>query len=400
MKKISTIILASLLVLGLVGCKGEETPKEKEKVTLTVWGSQEDQEMLKGMVDSFKAAYPEKEYTINFGVVSEADAKTKVLEDPAAAADVFSFANDQIRELVGAGALAKIGGEYRTTIEKDNVPGSVEASMIGEDLYAFPSTADNGYFMYYNKSVIADPSSLDTILNQAQAAGKKVFMDVSNGWYIASFFLGNGCTFKLTDDGKQELVDFASEKGYKAAEAIQKFVNHPAFITGDDNVLKAGMADGSIVAGVSGTWNAQDISKSLGDNYAASKLPTYTVDGKQVQMGSFGGYKLVGVNSQSKAMADAMKLAAWLTNEQNQVIRFEQREMGPSNIKAAESDAVKANVALAALAQQSAFATSQKDVSGSYWTPAESLGTQLESKDLQGKTLQQLVDEMVAQATK
>ena len=62
-------------------------------------------------------------------------------------------------------------------------------------LYAFPMTADNGYFMYYDSSVFSaeDVKSLDKMLEVAGTAGKKVFMDLSNGWYIASFFLGAGC---------------------------------------------------------------------------------------------------------------------------------------------------------------------------------------------------------------
>ena len=38
--------------------------------------------------------------------------------DPEAAADVFHFANDQIADLVSAGALAQIGGSYRTAVEE------------------------------------------------------------------------------------------------------------------------------------------------------------------------------------------------------------------------------------------------------------------------------------------
>ena len=93
-----------------------------------------------------------------------------------------------------------------------------------------------------------------------------------------------------------------------------------------------------------------------------------------------------------------MDLAMWLTNEENQIRRFEARQIGPANIKAADSDAVRANIALAALALQSQHAVSQKDVGGAYWTPAEAFGTTLEAHDT-SKDLQTLLDEMVAQIT-
>jgi arabinogalactan oligomer / maltooligosaccharide transport system substrate-binding protein len=411
-KKTLSLILSTLMVATLfTGCAGgtkktagndtktssgseTKTTQEKPKVTLKLWGSQEDQAMLNSMVESFKKAHPEKEYNISLGVVSEADAKTKYLEDPAAAADVFAFANDQLYDLVNAGGLYEVT-RNKDAIVKANSVGSIEAATANGKLYAYPMTADNGYFMYYDKGVISaeDAKSLDGILAAADKAGKKVFMDVSNGWYIASFFLGAGG--KLTvKDGKQ-VCDFNNATGVKVGEAIKAFTAHKAFLTGDDAVLTGGFGT-NIVAGVSGTWNADAIKGKLGNNFAATKLPTFTLDGKQVQMGSFAGYKLVGVNSQTKAPVDAMDLAEWLTNEQNQAIRFKQRAMGPSNIKVASGEEIKANIPLAALAEQSKFASSQKDVLGSYWAPAEAFGTTMEAKDYT-KSVQELLNAMVSQ---
>ena len=224
-------------------------------------------------------------------------------------------------------------------------------------------------------------------------------MDVSNGWYIASFFLGNGGVLGVDENGKQT-CDFNNEKGLAAAEAIKAFTADAAFITGDDAVLNAGFQDGTIVAGVSGVWNADTMKANLGENYAATKLPTFTVGGEQVQMSSFGGYKLIGVNSQteSEMMVWAMDLADFLTNEENQVKRFEARGYGPSNVKAAAGEAVQANVALAALSLQSQYAVSQNDVLGTYWAPAEAFGTTMEAKDY-SKPMQELLDAMVNQIT-
>ncbi len=389
MKKLLSLALALCMILS-VGSALAET------VALKVWGSQEDQAMLQEMAESFKAANPDKTYDITFGVVGEPDAKTKYLEDPEAAADVFAFANDQLYDLLSADAL------YEVTLNKDaiiaaNVAGSIEAASNGDHLYAYPMTADNGYFLYYDKSVISEEQvkTLDGILEAANAAGKKVFMDVSNGWYIASFFLANG-KLGLDENGKQT-SDFNNEAGVAAGEAIKAFTAHEAFLTGDDAILTGGMGD-TIAAGVSGTWNADAIKEKLGDNYAATKLPTYTANGEQVQMGSFAGFKLVGVNTMTQYPEDAMALAEWLTNEENQLKRFEMRAMGPSNINVAASEAVQANEALAALALQAQYAVSQKDVLGNYWSPAEAFGTTMEAKDY-AKDVKTLLDEMVAQIT-
>lgn len=391
MKKLLSLALVLALALTLA------LPAfASETIQLKLWGSQEDQEMLKEMVESFKAANPDKTYEIEMGVVGEPDARTKYSEDPAAAADVFAFPNDQILDLVNAGALYEIIAD-REEVEAANVAGAIEAATVGEYLYAYPMTADNGYFLYYDKSVISEEQvkTLDGILDAAQAADKKVFMDVSNGWYIASFFLGAGGKLGI-EDGVQT-ADFNNENGVAAGEAIKAFTAHPAFITGDDAILTGGMGY-TIAAGVSGAWNAVAIQQQLGDNYAATKLPTFTMNGEQVQMSSFAGFKLMGVNSLTEHPEEAMALAKWLTNEENQLKRFEDREMGPSNIKVAESEAVQNNVALAALALQANYAVSQKEVLGNYWTPAEAFGTTMEAKDY-SKDIQTMLDEMVAAIT-
>lgn len=395
MKKLLLAMLMLLMTLSLVACKAEEPVAEVKDVMLKVWGAQEDQEMLTGMIEEFKAAYPEVNWTIELGVVGEPDARTKYLEDPEAAADVFAFPNDQVMDLVNAGAL------YEVTINKDaiiaaNIQSAVDSATVEGKLYGYPMTADNGYFMYYDKSVFTeeDVKSLDKMLEVAGAADKSVFFDVSNGWYIASFFIGAGNKFEMVD-GKQ-VLDFNNETGIKVGEAIKAFTANAAFLTGDDNVLKAGLGS-TIAAGVSGTWNATDISTILGANYGATKLPEFNLGGMQTQLGSFAGFKLMGVNSLTVFPEEAMALAEFLTNEANQIKRFETRKLGPSNKNAAQNEAVVADVALSALAQQAPYAMSQNSVAGTYWGPAEAFGLALENKDYT-MSIQEMLDALVTQA--
>ncbi len=392
MKKLLAFALAAMMLFGLAA----SSLAEGETVTLKVWGSQEDQELLGVLVENFKAANPDTTWDISLGVVGEPDAKARYLEDPAAAADVFAFSNDQLLDLVNADALYEVTRNLDAIVAA-NSAGSIESATLDGVLYGYPMTADNGYFLYYDKSVLSeeDVQTLDSILAKANEAGKKVFMDVSNGWYIASFFLGAGCTLGLDENGKQT-CDFNNEAGVAAGEAIRAFTADPAFLTGDDSVLTGGMGD-TICAGVSGTWNAAAIQEKLGENYAACKLPTFTLNGEQVQMSSFIGTKLIGVNTQTAHPVEAMMLAEFLTNEEAQQLRFEMREIGPSNSNVAASEEVQANIALAALAEQSQYGVSQKYVLGNFWTPSEAFGLAMENQSTDD--MQSLLDSMVAQIT-
>ena len=413
MKKILALLMAALMTAGmLTACaaapaetgsttadttQAESTPPaseaEPEKVTLKVWADQGELALTEKLCNEFAAQHPEKEYTFVYGAVGAVDGKARYLEDPAAAADVFLFADDQLVDLVKADALYEVTRNTDAIIAA-NTPGSIRAASYDGTLYGYPMTSDNGYFLYYDKSVFADDdlATLDGILAAANAAGKKVHMDISNGWYLASFFLGNGCTLTI-EDGKQ-IIDFNNANGLAAAEAIRAFCNDPAFVTGDDSVLAGGIGD-AIACGVSGTWMATAIQEKLGDNYGCCKLPTFTCSGEQVQMGSFLGCKIYGINSQTAYPVDAMELAEYLTSEQSQIERYKELNYGPSNVNALKEDSIASNQALQALSDQSAYAVSQM-VLGGFWTPAEAFGAELEAHST--ADLQTMLDQLVAQA--
>jgi len=203
MKKITRLaaLLAALALLIPTGCRRKS---DDGTVTLKVWGSGEDQAMLGEMIEEFKKANAEegKTYNITLGVVGEDEAKTRVLEDPAAAGDLFAFSDDQMMDLYNAGALYEIT-RNKDTIMIENNEGSVKAASVGDALYAYPITADNGYFLYYDSRVLSaeDVQTLDGLLAAANRAGKRVYMDVSNGWYNSAFFLGAVRSFRTAGSG-------------------------------------------------------------------------------------------------------------------------------------------------------------------------------------------------------
>lgn len=147
-----------------------------------------------------------------------------------------------------------------------------------------------------------------------------------------------------------------------------------------------------MIAAVNGTWSTSVFMEAYGDGYAATKLPTFTVKGDQVQMGSFAGFKLVGVNSYSKVPGWATLLAEYITSEQSQLAIGLATGESPANINAANTDDIKSLPALEALSKQSEFAHVQR-VAGTYWDPAGTLGKKLVEGDY--KDVQALLDEAV-----
>ena len=380
---------------------GGDSAGSGEAVNLTVWGPQEDQELLKQMCDAFAAANPDKTYTFTYGVVSEADAQKEVIKDISAAADVFAFASDQTATLVNSGAL------YRVTKNKDeivaeNSESSISAASIDGELYGYPYVSDT-YFMYYDKSKLSedDVKSIEGIMSKdIEGVTTNFAFDTDNGWYQSGFFFGAGCKLFGEDGTDPTQCDFNNERGYMVGEYLIDLVANPKYGANfDDSLVKAGFAEGTLAAAVSGTWNAGEIQASLGDNYAATKLPEFTLsNGETVQMGSMANFKIMGVNSETKNPLDAMALAEWLTNKDNQKTRFEVRSYAPTNKELAnDTETMNSNIAVGALAQQAQYATVQTSISQcqNYWTPAEAFGQEIIAGTCTKDNLQQKLDAYV-----
>ena len=154
------------------------------------------------------------------------------------------------------------------------------------------------------------------------------------------------------------------------------------------------MKNGTIIAGVNGVWNAVAVEEAWGSGFGAAKLPSYTCAGQQVQMASFSGYKLIGVNAYSSHPQWAAKLAEWIASEENQALRFQLRGQGPSNIQAAASAEVQSSPAIAALLEQSEFSCLQR-IGGNFWEPVTTFTADILAGNMKGKNLQEQLDIMV-----
>ena len=386
MKKILSLVLALAMLLSLCSFASAEGFDGEVKV----WVAEATVEFTKAQVEAFKAANPEYAgMTVTIQPVGEGDAASNMLTDVEAGADLYVFAQDQLARLVAAGALVDVLPENAEIVKAENDAGSVAAVMLGETMYAYPMTSDNGYFLYYDKSVVTDPSSMEAILADCEAAGKNVYFEINSGWYQTAFFFGAGCTLTYGTDDTGAIIsmdcDYASENGVKALKSMIKLAQSPVFVNGSSasNATNLG-------AIVDGTWDAVAVQGILGENYAAVKLPT--IGG--FQLGGFGGFKMLGVKPQTDdaKLAACDALALFLSSGEVQTARFEAVGWGPSNLAAQQSEAVQADIALSALAAQLAYTMPQGQYPGEYWSLATALGDDILADKLDAMTDAELLD--------
>ena len=164
---VGTALLASL---SLSAC----STNSGNNIELTVWTSQEDQKdqdaWLQTMQAWFEEDHPELNITWHNSVVSPDTAADTVGQDPAAAADVYQFASDQLGTLMSAGA-------------------------VGQAKVSFP---------------------------------------LWNSWYIPAFYAATGTTFFGEGGLDENAGIQAGDKAVDVTKYLVKLVNNPNFINDND----------------------------------------------------------------------------------------------------------------------------------------------------------------------
>lgn len=410
------LLTAVLVTGGLAGCgadnknavdtitdnaqeTGAEVDKEQDngEVHLRVWSGEEDKELIATIADNFIAEHAsEATITIEWEPMVEGECRSNLLGDVLNAPDVYTTTDGDIRAIAAGGAASEVLNPDE--IRENNLASAVEALTVKDKIYGYPITADNGYFLYYNKAYFSeeDIQDLDTILNIAAENDKLFAMDWSSGWYLYSFFGQTGLKVGLNDDGVTNFCDWNNTsgqiKGTDVAEALLKIAASPGFKSTGDWV--DGIKSGDVIACVSGVWDESAIKEAWGNNYGAAKLPCYTVAGQKVQMACYFGYKMIGVNPYSEHVEWAHKFANYIANQENQELRFQMRGQGPSNLKAAESPAIQQAAAIQAVLAQSEYSELQR-LGGNFWAASTTLGNTLAAGNPEHLDLQELLDTTV-----
>lgn len=419
-KKALSLFLVTAMAVSMVGCGSKDADKNTDKNTdkkdtevaaatekeaaaedeawegdLTVWSPQEDQDTnwLQDQCEAFAAEHPNWKINFNYGVCAEGEAKDNVTKDVEAAADVYMLANDNIPDLVSAGALSELGGDYLGYVTSTNSDSILASVTYNDAVVAFPFTS-NTWFMYYDKSVFSedDVKNFDTMLEKAGEAGKKVSFKLTDSWYIQAFYVANGCTLFGDGTDTDAGIDFGGDKAAAVTEYLVDLAANPNFLVDADGSGLAGLGD-SVAAVFSGTWDADAVKEKLGDNMGVAALPTVTIDGKEGQMKSFIGSKAIGVNPNAENQQVAMSLATYLAGEKAQTAHYEMRNILPSNINISLADDPIATAVTNVMTDTSIMQPLCKEMSN-YWSPAENMGKNIQSGEVTKDNAAEKTEEM------
>lgn len=390
-KKFAFLGAAGLAALSLVACGGgastptttgttTSTTQAGKTIKLEYSGTASDKEFNLQLFEDFKADRKAQGDNNTYEITYVEHGPDKVdseIVDWVVGPDVFEFASDKITNLIAKGALAKVTGANARFVEQNNSTLGVELSKFNDQIYAYPYTGDNTYYLQYDKSKLSetDVASMEALLAKAGELGLKVGYDLETAFWSAGAFFTFGSDYHVTYTEEGDLntitADFNEAAGLKAAKAIYSIVKNPNW----QNAMEAPSPSNGLVACVAGTWDIASYKEALGENYGCAPMPTITIEGETKHLGAFLGGKLFGVNPQRASankdnarLVAAHQLATFLSGKQCQLKRFDSKSVAPCNKEAAAEQRVLASENVKVLIQQAAFAHAQTAVPAGIWS--------------------------------
>lgn len=360
-----------------------ESPKGEYNITVWVSELTGVSELFYEQIKRFEAMYPGLKINATVIGVAEADVGALVVADMASAPDLFCFNQMDLFKLSGSGMLSMPSLDVAKMLKENHDTATINAASNRSDspsaLYAYPLSNNDGCYMYYDKSIITNPDSLEQIIADVEAYNeanplnpKYIRFQLSNAWYSAAFFHATGCYSNWVSDKNGDFYDvedsYNSDEGIIAMKGMQKLLNSSAY-----NSNYGVMNDSAVI--VTGLWSAWSAEKHFGENLGAADLPSFTVDGVSYHLGSYGGSKLLGVNSlANKNKRELLHLLAqYLVDTECQLERFENFNWVPSNLEAQQSEKVQSSVHVKAFIMQSDYAEPQRPVHDNWWVIAGGL---------------------------
>lgn len=386
-KKSLILGAASVLVASaLAGCGGG-----KAKADLTYWCPSVDNDVMDKIVEEFKKDnpdYADKNIALdqNYG---EGDTYAQLHADLGAAADVMLMADDNIRSGVKAEEIASVDEDKAGVVVSDGAEAVAAVSVEGK-MYGYPYRGDNSPLPIYDATLFTagaqDPrlGTFEGMLQACKEAGKKLYWNVTNGWYEPTLLLSGGAKFTVGKDSegkdviKTDVVDHKADVGavLEALKELYKTYKDTWMI--DDNNSNIEAAFKNDECGVAFLWNDLAKIRTAGGNVGVTTWPTLKVGTVAKPMYTFRSFKAVVCKEQEagERLTLAKKFAKYCASEKAQVLRLD-LEYGPSNLKAQLTEKAQKlefvkNINIMGLAGHTWGQA--PNVTGDFWTPMANLG--------------------------
>ena len=348
-KAIVFCLIFAMSLTVLAGCGSSGGSK-----IIRVWVGEESVEFYQTVCNEYVAAHSDFGYTVEVKGMDTGSVAGTITTDPAAAADIFTVAHDNIGKLASTQCAKPIGDQSLIDqVLADNpepFQKVIYSTMNGQKyLYGVPYISQ-ALFMYYNKALVTEEqaASFEGLREAAAAANTKAITVTGDDGFNMSFAL---LATRVSDHG-------TTVKIYENAESVTGGSKGESFCQGDDTIaivrwlqeyaadpngFKWASPDGwdadldksnkGVLAVIGGAWHYNTAKAALGEtNLGIALIPTFTVTesaaedltgvkaGDVYRGGTFADCKclMINANSSSEKYAKLQELIKYMSSKEIQ----------------------------------------------------------------------------------
>lgn len=336
---------------------------EPKTYTITISSANFNVELLQKQIEDFNESQAVYKIIAELVQVYPGD----IIAGNADVPDLFLYDSSETAKLVSMGLLASQSGSYADKIINNNLPVAVDAASHNNTIYGYPLSIGNTYILFYDKSVISNPESLEDIIADCEKSDKLLRFETENMWYISSFFNATGCYTNWITDEKGNFIDV--ESNYNSSSGITALLGIKQLFDTDCRENRYSTSTSDFAAIISDEWEYHIVQEAFGDNLGIALLPSFTVDGESYPLTPFINYNTIGVKPQEDANLAAClsSLAAYLSSEKCQKENHGWPGYTPTNLSAMADSDILANDLSKILIEQAKSAVAQKSIYPDWW---------------------------------
>ncbi|SET06490.1 carbohydrate ABC transporter substrate-binding protein, CUT1 family [Oceanobacillus limi] len=333
-----------------------EMPEKPESLTLWVNAEEKQEDAVTEITEKYTE---ETGIEVELVPVDMLEQVEKLdVEGPAGnGPDIIFQPHDRIGDLAMRGLVDPVDlGET----ESDYTDISLEAVTYDGDYWGYPAVMET-YAMYYNKSLVDEPETMDDIMAIAEDYTDQsqdqfgFLMEAANLYFVYPFFSGYGAYVFDFDGENYDInnVGLANEGAKQGGELVKTWFDNgyiPQDLTPD--IMNGLFKEGKVATVLNGPWMVREYAEALGDDLGVVPLPVLE-NGENPK--SFVGVKSYMLSYYSENKEWAQDLMAFITNEENSLHYYDVAgEMPPRN-DAVENSVIADDPIYSAFAEQTQY---------------------------------------------
>ena len=277
MKRLTALLLALVMLLGLAGCGGPAA-STADAGRLVIWHDKEDA-VVQALSGYLAQAVPELEIVFE-KKTSLTDSLKLVGNDPTAAPDLFIFAHDKIGVFAEMGILAPMADLLEPDALADYLPMTLSAASYQDTLYQLPLYFETLLFMY-NRRYMQDgevPATTGELLDYMErntGRGRYGFVEQhSTAYYSAAWIHGFGGS--IIDEGGTPFPDAQAVR-----DALAYHLQFVALMPGETeySTVNTLFLEGKADATIGGPWMVPS-ARDAGIDLGIAPMPTVDATGR------------------------------------------------------------------------------------------------------------------------